>query len=140
MSPKEVLQKAKEAKHPLNPAQVISSMLKGAVRDVLCTDPVDMAKKRFRAVVAIKKMAEELEGAEAEFKRTLHKGVGESLKSKRLLLWKALLKASNFDDVGIVDLVASGIPLVGSRGLVASLLRDLNLATQTASGLWSGAR
>ena len=107
--PKQFLQKAKEVKHALSPLQVISPLLKEAIRDVLCEDPISIAKRRLKAVIAVKQLASELEVAEEQFKLTLHPDVADALKSKRLLLWKALLKASDFDDVAIVDLIAAGL-------------------------------
>ncbi|CAE7226871.1 unnamed protein product [Symbiodinium sp. CCMP2592] len=120
-NPQDYLNLAKQTEHPRNPGQVLPTVLKDAVDTVLTTDPVDTAKRRLQAVITIKQLAKELEGKEDEFKSSLDPDVASILSPKKLCLWKALLKASDFDDCGIVDLMARGIPLVGTHGPVPNL-------------------
>ena len=100
---------------------------------------IKLAKARIQAVITIKQMAEELEDREKEFKAKMDPVVSAILKPKRLLLWKSLLTAAEYDDMGIVDLVASGIPLTGSHGAVPALPEKLVPATDSHASLLASA-
>ncbi|CAE7225523.1 unnamed protein product, partial [Symbiodinium sp. CCMP2456] len=138
-TPQEFLQQAKQVKHPMNPDQALSETVKDALFHNLTLHPVEVAKSRIQAVITIKQMAEELEDREREFKDKLDPIVSAILKPKRLLLWKSLLSAAEYDDMAIVDLVASGIPLTGSHGAVPALPEKLVPATDSHASLLASA-
>ncbi|CAE7239379.1 unnamed protein product, partial [Symbiodinium sp. CCMP2456] len=135
---REVLE-AKQIKHPMNPDQALSETVKEALFHNLTLHPVEVAKSRIQAVITIKQMAEELEDREKDFKEKLDPVVSAILKPKRLLLWKSLLSAAEYDEMGIVDLVASGIPLTGSHGAVPALPEKLVPATDSHASLLASA-
>ena len=138
-TPQEFLQQAKQIKHPMNPDQALSDTVKEALFHNLTRHPVEVAKARIQAVITIKQMAEELEDREKEFKAKMDPVVSAILKPRRLLLWKSLLTAAEYDDMGIVDLVASGIPLTGSHGAVPALPEKLVPATDSHASLLASA-
>ena len=78
-------------------------------------------------------MARDLAEAESVLKKSLDPMVAKIIKDKNLCLWKALPRASDYDDIDIVDSVASGINLVGSHGEVKALDEDLRLSARPLS-------
>ena len=129
------MQQAKKVIHPCDPTMILPPCLKAAIASVLTSSPEDLAKSRLDAVMTIRQMAGDLAKAEADLKKSLDPTVAKILKDKNLCLWKALLRASNYDDVGIVDSVASGINLVGSHGKVEAMDEDLRPAEITPEDL-----
>ena len=103
-------------------------------------DPLDLAKARIQAVITIKQLAQELETKEQQFKAGLDPVVAKVLKPKRILLWKSLLMAANYDDLDIVDLVSKGIPLTGSHGKVPALPEKIVPSTDSHEALLASAK
>eukprot|EP00435_Cladocopium_sp_Y103_P067680 s126_g30.t1 len=114
-SPEEFLHHAKLVEHPLSPSVVLPDVLKLAIFDNLTMSPMDLARSRMQAVVMIKEMAKDLTQEEQKVKRQCPSHVREVLESKRIALWEALLKASNFADMEIVDMVKKGAPRTGEQ-------------------------
>jgi hypothetical protein len=69
----------------------------------LTMDSIELAKSRLKAVMTIKEMAKDLEQHETCLKRECSPLVREVLNTKRIALWEALLRASNFTDMDIVE-------------------------------------
>ena len=126
--PLEFFQEAKNVTHPCDPQAALPQVLKTAIRNVLTSDPASLARSRLEAVLTMKKIAGELAEAEADLKKRMDPTVAKILKDKNLCLWKALLQASNYGDVAIVDSIAAGIDLVGSHGEVEAMHEDLRPA------------
>ena len=137
--PLEFMHQAKKVTHPCDPAVILPPCLKAAIAKVLTSSPEEFAKSRLEAVATIRQMAGDLAKAEADLKKSLDPTVAKILKDKNFCLWKALLTASDYDDVGIVDSVASGINLVGSHGKVEAMDEDLRPAEITPEDLLSSA-
>ena len=134
-TPQEFLNQAKTIKHPMNPEESLSDLIKDVVFSNLTQSPLELAKSRIQTVITIRQMAAELEDKEEAFKRKLDPLVAKILKPKRILLWKSLLLAANYDDMPIVDLVAGGVPLTGSHGSVPALPEKLVPATDSLESL-----
>ena len=134
-TPQEFLNQAKTIKHPMNPEESLSDLLKDVVFNNLTQSPLELAKSRIQTVITIRQMAAELEDKEETFKQKLDPVVAKILKPKRILLWKSLLLAANYDDMPIVDLVAGGVPLTGSHGSVPALPEKLVPATDSLESL-----
>jgi len=111
--PQDFLRAATHIDHPMSPQKVLPDPLKVALFDNLTMDPVDLAKSRMRAVVTIRAMAKDLEQEEIKVKASSPPSVREVLSSKRVALWEALLRASSFPDMEIVDVVKKGAELTG---------------------------
>ena len=137
--PLEFMHQAKKVTHPCDPTIILPPCLKAAIAKVLTSGPEDLAKSRLEAVKTIRQMAGDLAKAEADLKKSLDPTVAKILKDKNLCLWKALLTASDYDDIDIVDSVASGINLVGSHGKVEAMDEDLRPAEITPEDLLSSA-
>ena len=111
--PQDFLKAATEIDHPMSPQKVLPDPLKLALFDNLTMDPVELAKSRMKAVVTIRTMAKELEQEECKTKECCPRSVKEVLSSKRIALWESLLKASDFPDMDIVNVVKQGAELTG---------------------------
>ena len=98
-TPQEFLQQAKSVRHPMNPEQALADLLKEVVFANLTTPPVELAKSRIQSVITIRQMAADLECQEQAFKEKLDPLVAKILKPKRILLWKSLLLAADYDDM-----------------------------------------
>ena len=138
-TPAEFLQQAKKITHPMNPDKSLGPLLKDTLFDNLTRDPLELAKSRIQAVITIKQMAQELEEKEKSFKATLDPIMATVLKPKRILLWRTLLMAAEYDDIGIVDLVSGGVPLTGSHGRVQALPEKVVPATDSHDALLASA-
>ena len=110
-TPAEFLEQAKKITHPMNLDKSLRPLLRDTLFDNLTRDPLELAKSRIQAVVTIKQMAQELEEKENSFKATLDPIIATVLKPKRILLWRTLLMAAEYDDIAIVDLISGGVPL-----------------------------
>ena len=111
--PQDFLRAAMNVPHPMSPQRVLPATLKAALFDNLTMDPIELAKSRLRAVMTIKEMAKDLEQHETCLKRECSPLVREVLNTKRIALWEALLRASNFPDMDIVEVVKTGADLTG---------------------------
>ena len=138
-TPAEFLEQAKKVTHPMNPEKSLHPLLKETLFDNLTRDPLQLAKSRIQAVVTIKQMARELEEQENSFKAALDPIVAAVLKPKRILLWRALLMAAEYDDMAIVDLISGGVPLTGSHGRVPALPEKVVPATDSHEALLASA-
>ena len=115
-TPLEFLEQAKKIEHPMSPVKVIPEVLKQAIFDNLTRDPIELAKSRVRAIGTIKEMAQNLQvqtiGTIKEMAQNLQvqkTGIKQQcepeIAAKRIALWEALLKASEFPDMDIVTVV-----------------------------------
>ena len=111
--PQDFLNAAKNVPHPMSPQRALPNPLKAALFDNLTMDPVELAKSRLKAVVTIRSMAKDLEEHEKTIKEQCDPVVREVFSSKRIALWESLLKASNFPDMEIVEVVRKGADLTG---------------------------
>ena len=98
-------------------------------------DPVDLAKSRMRAVITIKEMAKDLEKEESKLREGCPPSVSKVLSTKRIALWETLLKASNFPDMEIVQIVRRGAELTGEPDSSPLFPYDWKPATASADDL-----
>ena len=134
-TPQQFLKIAKNLEHPMSPSKVIPEALKQAIFDNLTMDPIELAKSRLKAIVTIKEMALSLQVQEMDLKKNLTAEVSEVLATKRIALWEALLRASNFQDMEIVTLVKQGAELTGSTPPSPLFPYDWKPATTSAEEL-----
>ena len=123
----------------MSPAKVIPEVLKQAIFDNLTMDPIELAKSRVRAIVTIKEMAQNLQVQEAGIKQQCEPKIAAVLASKRIALWEALLKASEFPDMDIVTVVKQGADLSGSTTPSPLFPYDWKPATASAEELLESA-
>eukprot|EP00435_Cladocopium_sp_Y103_P021325 s1919_g5.t1 len=114
-SPEEFLQKAQNVKHPMDQESFLHEATKEAICKVVHTDPTALAKERLANVYRMRKLADELNDEEAALKGSLNEDVRKCVAIKNISLFKHLLETLGFWDLGVVDLVCKGVPLVGMQ-------------------------
>ena len=134
-TPSEFLRQSMLVEHPMCPQRIIPEVMKKAIFDNLVQDSVELGKSRLKAIFMIRKLAEELDREETEWKGTLEQGIREVLSKKRILLWEKLLKMANYDDMGIVAMIKQGIPLAGEHDMPPSYPPDWKPATSSVQEL-----
>jgi len=133
--PEQFLRAATRIDHPMSPQNVLPEPLKAAIFDNLTMDPVNLAKSRMRAVVTINEMAKDLEKEENEVKEGCPSAVRKVLSTKKIALWEALLKASKFPDMEIVQVVKRGAELTGEPDSSPLFPYDWKPATTSSDDL-----
>ena len=134
-SPDQFLNEALSLKHPIDGASVLHDNTKKAISFVADNDPVQVAKKRMSFIMMVKRLRRELEEDEKELKKTLPPTVAKRHGSKNILLFKKLLESTCFDDMGVVDLLLHGVPLVGCQEPPKGFKQQLVPATATQEEL-----
>lgn len=113
--PEDFLQCAKQVAHPRSPQKMLPEYMKEAVFQVPATSALEASKHRLQVILAIRAKCNELRIEEDAWKKSLDEEARAVLACKHISLWKYLLRTTMFDDMGVVDMVASGIPLHGSH-------------------------
>ena len=112
-SPEQFLEKAMKLGHPMDTTKHLEDVTSAAVNHVLNTDPKLLKVQRKTALLKAKILAKKLEGDETK----IHAGLSTSLQcvlaDKKLLLWKELLEAHGYDDLGVLQFMFEGVELVG---------------------------
>eukprot|EP00435_Cladocopium_sp_Y103_P057714 s379_g20.t1 len=109
----EFLQKAEKVMHPMDQESFLHEATKTAIRKVVHTDPVALAKERLATVYRLRKLTDELRESEQNLKKSLHPDVRQCVNSKNISLFKYLLETLDFWDMGVIGLLCEGVPLVG---------------------------
>ena len=113
--PAEFLEQAKQVVHPMDTEHFINEATHEAIRHVITTDPVTLAKQRLQVVLNLRKLADELVPREVELKGSMDPQLQERLKSKNIVLFGEILRKLEYDDMSVVDLLVKGLPLVGMQ-------------------------
>ena len=87
--PEEFLQKAVDAKHPIDQDSFLHQITKDAIAQVVGTCPTKMAKDRLSTVFHIRKLATDLKSREVALKAEMHPDVSRCVRSKNVLLLKS---------------------------------------------------
>ena len=108
-----LLDKALQAKHPVDNDNFLHGATRAAIEKVLVTDPITLAKQRLAAVFNLRKLQSEMSPKEQEIRRGMHQYVDKCTTSKSIALFAHVLEQLEYWDLGVVDLLKEGIPLVG---------------------------
>lgn len=112
-TPEQFLEKAQKVTHPMDDESYLHPATKEAIRKVVSTEPLKLARERLVTVFNLRKLADELKAPEATLKESLHPDVRRCVHTKNILLFERTLEQLGFWDMGVVDLLKFGIPLVG---------------------------
>ena len=88
----------------------------------------------------MKKLSTDLKLREQELKASLHPDVSRCVNSKNILLFEQLLQQQNYWDMGVVDLLKFGVPLVGLQEPPAGYQQLLVPASMTEDELMASAK
>eukprot|EP00438_Fugacium_kawagutii_P016214 Skav224064 [mRNA] locus=scaffold534:600305:604852:- [translate_table: standard] len=112
--PLQFIDEAQKAGHPCELATNVPSILKEAVEYHVRTTAAQRAADRASSVKHWLNRAVQLAEDEAALHRTLPAHAQKIVKAKRLLLWKEMLEACDYHDMGVLDEFLHGVDLVGS--------------------------
>ena len=113
--PAEFLEQARQVVHPIDTEHFIHEATHEAIKCVITTKPVTLAKQRLQVVLNLRKLADELAPKEKELKGSMDPQLRERLKEKNIVLFEHLLKKLEYEDLGVIDLLVKGVPLVGMQ-------------------------
>lgn len=82
---------------------------------VVAADPVVLAKRRLQVILNLRTLAKELAPEDRKIKENMRPQVKGRVEKKHIALFRHLLEKLRYDDIGVVDLVANGIVLVGMQ-------------------------
>ena len=135
-TPEQFFEDAMKTQHPMAPQSLLPEVLKGAIMENLTREPLQLAKERMKQIFKIRKMAQELDPEETKLKAQLQPEVARVLAPKRVLLWEKRLQVSQYQDMGIVEMVKRGIPLHGEHDYPRRL--EASYGYGTGAPRWSG--
>ena len=101
---------------------------------------IERCKHRIRKTKLWMDRMASLKSEETSLKASVHKDVRLVLADKNILLWKEMLKAINYEDVGVIEECKSGTMLVGSAPTTGLWPAKFTPATMSISELHDTAR
>ena len=113
----EFVQEASQAKRPRTLPAVLPEPFQETLRFISLKCPAEVSLARSRKLKEWVHLAESLKGEEEKLKASLHPDVRSIVESKKIALWRALLKKANYADMGVVAEVTNGVSLVGEAPL-----------------------
>lgn len=134
-SVQEFLEQAQQVVHPLAVERVLPTELVDVVKDNASMEPFALAKLRTQFVAKWSKRASELSAQEAELKETMDPVVAQTMKHKRLCLFREMLQEYSYPDIQVVDELIEGASLVGNVAATGMLPRKFQPALITEDEL-----
>ena len=139
-SEQEFVRAAVQAGHPKTFEESLPTALKEAIALTASTPSAVIAEKRATWLRKWAARAVELAEAERDFKRTLPTHLQKILAPKRLLLWREILQAEGYPDLGVFDEMCRGTELCGEVPPTGIFDLELKAAKQSDWSLMSAAR
>ena len=139
-TPEQFVADAVKVGHPTQLSSLLPAEIREAVRKIHRVGEANVAKERTATLRRWVGMAADLEAAEEEFKRGLPKFRKDVLASKRLLLFRSLLREVGHEDDELVADIARGFDLTGKLPRSNVFVRRFRPAEQTESQLRAGAK
>ena len=133
--PQEFVLQARKAGHPSHMRLGIPGPLKQAIDKDARLSASELAKIRASQSRRWLARATQLQEAEKTFKESLPTHIQQSLKNKRVLLYKEMLEASHYPDKAVADDLARGFNLVGHLALREGWAPDFRPATLSLEDL-----
>ena len=112
--PLEFIAAAHKAGHPMSLRSVVPEVLQEVVRYYDRNNIADRVAKRAENAKYWLAKASSLAAEEKQLKSKLHPSVCKVLSPKRIVLWREMLKAYNYHDLGVVDELVNGTKLTGN--------------------------
>ena len=100
-------------KHPADVVSPLDKVAAETMDKIMGMDPRLLTVERKKALLSAKLSSLKLAASEKELHGGMDPCVQRVVEGKNLLLWKSLLQKHNYDDMGVVDFMTKGVPLVG---------------------------
>ena len=114
LTPLEFLNKAKKLVHPFDRPVVVPPKVAAAICRSASLGPGALANHRSTTLKYYENKASSLQQAEDSLHSKLESGIQEVVKTKRILLFKEMLRDIGYDDLGVADLLVTGVKIVGT--------------------------
>ena len=138
-TPEQFLQKALQTGHPMDTTEHLEEVTREALEFNLRYPHHLVELERKKNLLHARLMAAQLEKQEM----TLHEEMPECprkvLDGKRLLLWRCLLEKYGYDDMGIFEYMAQGVPLAGKHSTAPCYPGKVKPASITVADLEASA-
>ena len=138
-TPQQFVSMAMNSKHPMDSVDHLEEVTVAALHFNLHY-PMELVKvERKKNLLYAKMWAKKQAAAEAELHSNLPPSLRKVLEGKNLLLWRDLLVKYNYDDMGVVNFMVKGVPLVGSHDTPPCYPELMRPATMTEEDLQKSA-
>ena len=138
-TPQQFVSMAMNSRHPMDSVEHLEEVTVAALHFNLHY-PMELVKvERKKNLLYAKMWAKKQAMAEVELHSKLPPSLQKVLEGKSLLLWRDLLTKFNYDDMGVVDFMMKGVPLVGSHDTPQCYPELLRPATMTEEDLQKSA-
>ena len=104
---------------PMDAAAALPKITLDAILQSFSSDQKAMALKRKVALMKAEILAKKLEKDEEALHKSMPDWMQAVVHDKRILLWEALLRQSEYDDMEVVDFLKQGCPASWNFGLPA---------------------
>ena len=136
-TPKQFVSLSKKVNHPMDSTEHLEEPTLFSLKFNL-TYPMHLVQiERKKNILQAKILLKKLEGEEIEMHKNLPACLKKVLEGKKLLLWRELLKKYHYDDMGVVDFMLKGVPIVGVHDAPSCYPELLKPASMTQSDLES---
>ena len=139
-SPMEFVEEAVRAGHPSQLDACLPMRFKLLSQKFRVIPLIERCKHRIRKTKFWMDRMASLKSEEMILKANMHKDVRLVLADKNILLWKEMLKAINYEDMGVIEEFTSGTMLVGSAPTTGLWPAKFTPATMSISELHDTAR
>ena len=134
-TPKQFVSMGRCVRHPMDSVEHLESATLSALNFNL-QYPSDLVKiERKKKILHAKILAKKLAKEETDLHSAMPLCLQKVLEGKNLLLWKSLLVKYDYDDLGVVDFMTKGVPLVGMHDTSQCYPELLRPATMTEEDL-----
>ena len=133
------MEKAQHVKRPVDADNFLHEATKSAIDKVVNTDVASLAKQRLAAVFNLRRLHSEVASEEAIIRQGMHQHVSSCTRPKSVALFSKLLSQLDYWDMGVVDLLKNGVPLVGLQDTPIGYKKNLIPAAMTEEELMSSA-
>ena len=113
-SPEEFVEQAVKLVHPFDWEVRLPPKVAEVISSIAEMGPTELKRYRIRQLAYWEGRAAALEQREKQLHYRLHKDVEAVIASKRVLLFKEMLEAAHYDDMGVVDLLLTGVLVIGT--------------------------
>ena len=114
----EFLEQAKRLAHPFDWEVPLPTKIARVISHIAEVGPSCIKRYRLEQLAYWNQREKDLRAKEKELHAGLHRDVEAVVASKRILLFKEMLEAIQYDDLSVVDLLISGVQVVGTLGRV----------------------
>ena len=138
-TPEQFLEKAASVIHPMDDEFYLHEVTRQAVKKVVVSDPLVLAKERLATVFNLRRLSNELALEDSAIKQAMHPDVKRCTEGKNIALFGHLLQQFGYWDMGALDLLKFGVPLVGFQPAPKGFKEQLVPATMTEEELLNSA-